>query len=52
MNFSKRAFISVVRRKTNSLILLLIVFILANVLLQPFLLRQHLRTHDNQFYHR
>lgn len=33
MNFSKRAFISVRRRKANSLILLLIVFILANVLL-------------------
>ena len=33
MNFSKRAFISVVRRKANTLILLSIVFILANVLL-------------------
>ncbi|MEG0177910.1 MAG: ABC transporter permease [Anaerorhabdus sp.] len=33
MNIFKRAWISIMRRKTNSIILLLIVFILANVLL-------------------
>lgn len=43
MNIFKRAWISVTRRKANSLVLLLIVFILANVLLTTFSLTTSLK---------